>query len=304
MPVNRCYAAVSALVRIARFRAGLGRIADLAQLETFKTQISGCGPDSIEFRMVVAKARSRSTTASKFRNVPSGSSHPFGRGVYRAAALSFAVLELMRDTPIRWMGRDGTLLQELDFVSAVSGGSLAAVFFAQDPDRFFSEFRGRVLDLDLQSALWSRALAPFGLWRQTSRTYGRGDLLQELLDEEIFHGKTFGDLLFGHINALSRRPPEIRINARESSQDSKGRTWCVSYQSDEATVEKLAAFFPMPPMSLKFEVRCFNECSVQGEFERLEYVDCWPVQPARTPVPDESMACVDSLADSAARRTA
>jgi NTE family protein len=128
-------------------------------------------------------------------------------GGYRAAALSFAVMELMRDTPIRWMGRDGTLLQELDFISAVSGGSLAAAFYAQDPHRFFVDFRRRVLDFDLQSALWSRVMSPPGLWRQSSRTYGRGDLLQELLDENIFGGKTFG--------SLPRRRPIVYVNATD-----------------------------------------------------------------------------------------
>jgi NTE family protein len=128
-------------------------------------------------------------------------------GGYRAAALSFAVMELMRDTPIRWMGRDGSLLQELDFVSAVSGGSLAAAFYAQDPDRFFANFRSRVLDFDLQSALWSRVLSPSGMWRQSSRTYGRGDLLQELLDQNIFNGKTFG--------SLPRRRPIVYVNATD-----------------------------------------------------------------------------------------
>jgi NTE family protein len=128
-------------------------------------------------------------------------------GGYRAAALSFAVMELMRETPIRWMGHDRTLLQELDFISAVSGGSLTAAFYAQDPDRFFADFRPRVLDFDLQSALWSRVLSPGGVWRQTSRTFGRGDLLQELLDEQIFHGQTFG--------GLPRRRPVVYVNATD-----------------------------------------------------------------------------------------
>ncbi len=128
-------------------------------------------------------------------------------GGYRAAALSFAVMELMRDTPIRWMGRDGTLLEELDFISAVSGGSLAAAYYAQDPERFFLDFRRHILDFDLQSALWTRVFSPSGMWRQSSRTYGRGDLLQELLDENVFHGKTFG--------SLPRRRPVVYINATD-----------------------------------------------------------------------------------------
>jgi hypothetical protein len=75
-------------------------------------------------------------------------------GGYRAAALSFAVIELMRDTPIRWMGHDRTLLQELDFISAVSGGSLTAAFYAQDPDRFY---RSQVERRTARTSTWSMA---------------------------------------------------------------------------------------------------------------------------------------------------
>jgi NTE family protein len=128
-------------------------------------------------------------------------------GGYRAAALSYAVMEVMRNTPIRWMGHDRTLLQELDFISAVSGGSLTAAYYAQAPDRFFADFRPRVLDFDLQSALWSRVLSPGGVWRQSSPTYGRGDLLQELLDEHVFRGRTFG--------SLPRRRPVVYVNATD-----------------------------------------------------------------------------------------
>lgn len=60
----------------------LRRTAGLAQIETSITLTSGCGPNGDEFRMVVARARSRCTTASKRRNVPSDSFHPFGRGAW------------------------------------------------------------------------------------------------------------------------------------------------------------------------------------------------------------------------------
>lgn len=128
-------------------------------------------------------------------------------GGYRAAALGYAVMELMQETPIRWQGHDRTLMQEVDFISAVSGGSLSAAYYATDPDRFFTEFRERVLGFDLQSALWSRVLSPSGLWRQSSPTYGRGDLLQELLDENIFNGQTFA--------SLPRRRPIVYVNATD-----------------------------------------------------------------------------------------
>jgi NTE family protein len=128
-------------------------------------------------------------------------------GGYRAAAMAYAALEVLRDTTIRWDGHSRSLLQEVDIISAVSGGSLTAAYYAVDPERFFAEFRPRVLDVDLQSDLVWAWVSPAGLWRLTSDTFGRGDLLQELLDEQFFHGRTFG--------ALSRRRPMVYINATD-----------------------------------------------------------------------------------------
>jgi NTE family protein len=128
-------------------------------------------------------------------------------GGYRAAAMSYAVMEVMNETVIHWDGQDRTLLQELDFISAVSGGSLAAAYYALHRERFFEQFRPQVLNFDMQSALWAAVLSPSGFWRQTSTTFGRGDLLQEVLDDQVLHGATYAD--------LPRRRPMVYINATD-----------------------------------------------------------------------------------------
>ncbi|HZF81198.1 MAG TPA: patatin-like phospholipase family protein, partial [Rubrivivax sp.] len=131
----------------------------------------------------------------------------FSGGGYRAAALALAAMELLRDTPIVWDGQQRRLLDEVDFISSVSGGSLAAAWFALHREAFFDTFEAQVLALDLQSALTARILSPPGLWRQTSARYGRSDLLQEVLDERLFHGARFKD--------LPRQRPMVFINATD-----------------------------------------------------------------------------------------
>lgn len=131
----------------------------------------------------------------------------FSGGGYRAAALAYAVMEVLRDTPIYWEGRRRRLLDEIDFISSVSGGSLTAAYFALHRDDFFDTFEPRVLGFDLQAALTSRILSPRGLWLQTSPRYGRSDLLQEVLDEQVFHGARFAD--------VPRRRPMVLINATD-----------------------------------------------------------------------------------------
>jgi NTE family protein len=131
----------------------------------------------------------------------------FSGGGYRAAALAYAVMEVLRETPIAWDGHNRSLLDEVDFISAVSGGSLTAAYFALHPDAFFESFESQVLAFDLQTALTARILSVAGLWRQTSSRYGRGDLLQEELDEHIFRGARFAD--------VPRRRPMVFINATD-----------------------------------------------------------------------------------------
>ena len=131
----------------------------------------------------------------------------FSGGGYRAAALAYAVMEVLRDTPITWDGEARSLLEEVDFISAVSGGSLTAAYFALHPETFFPRFESEVLAIDLQSALTARILSPKGLWQQTSPRYGRSDLLQDELDRRIFHGARFAD--------IPRRRPMVFINATD-----------------------------------------------------------------------------------------
>lgn len=115
-------------------------------------------------------------------------------GGYRAAALGYGVLAALRDTTIEWEGVEKPLLDELDAITGVSGGSLLVGYYMSYGKEIFKHFENDVLQQDLQSDLLARILSPRGLWRQTSRRFGRSDILQELLDEKIFHGRTFGDI--------------------------------------------------------------------------------------------------------------
>jgi len=48
----------------------------------------------------------------------------------RAAALSYGVLEELARTEVVWEGQKRRLLDEVDYISAVSGGSFTAAYFA------------------------------------------------------------------------------------------------------------------------------------------------------------------------------
>src|SRR5712671_6314702 len=55
---------------------------------------------------------------------------PISGGGTRAAALSYGVLEELARTQIVWEGQRRRLLDEVDYISAVSGGSFTAAYYA------------------------------------------------------------------------------------------------------------------------------------------------------------------------------
>jgi hypothetical protein len=123
----------------------------------------------------------------------------FSGGGTRAAALAYGVLEALRDTTIEWQGRRLALLDEVDVVSSISGGSFPAAYYALRGRRIFDEFPERFLYRPIQSSLVK--LAP--------PAYGRSDLAAEFYDREVFDGATYADVI------ARRERPFVILNATD-----------------------------------------------------------------------------------------
>ena len=85
----------------------------------------------------------------------------FSGGGTRAAAFSYGVLEALRDTEV--VGRNGQrerLLDSVDVITGVSGGSFTALAYGLYGDRLFSEYEQRFLKRNVQGELIGRALNP------------------------------------------------------------------------------------------------------------------------------------------------
>ena len=89
----------------------------------------------------------------------------FSGGGTRAAALSYAVLEKLHETRIVWKGREKSLLDEVDCISSVSGGSFTAAYYGLFGERLFVDFRERFLEKDIQGGLTGRAASPVNWFR-------------------------------------------------------------------------------------------------------------------------------------------
>lgn len=133
----------------------------------------------------------------------------FSGGGTRAAAFSYGVLEALRDTKVSIRGRERRLLDEVDWISAVSGGSFTAAYYGLFRDRIFEDFETRFLKKNIQGEL-GRAIFfnPANWVKLASAYYDRSDLAADYYDKHIFDGKTFGDL-------FANKQPLIVINATD-----------------------------------------------------------------------------------------
>ncbi len=118
----------------------------------------------------------------------------FSGGGTRAAAFSFGVLEELRRTEIMVDGQKRRLIDEVDGMVGVSGGSFTALAYALYGDQLFSEYEERFLKRDVQGTLVSRALNPFNWYKFVGGTAGRSDMAADYYDEILFQGATFNDL--------------------------------------------------------------------------------------------------------------
>ena len=119
----------------------------------------------------------------------------FSGGGTRAAAFSFGVLEELRRTEIVIDGHRGRLLDEVDVITGVSGGSFTALAYALHGEKLFAEYESRFLKRDVQGALVARFLSPQNWVSLSSDGWGRSELAADYYDEILFGGATFGDLV-------------------------------------------------------------------------------------------------------------
>jgi NTE family protein len=139
----------------------------------------------------------------------------FSGGGIRAAALSYGVLEELRKTEIVLDGRKRRLLDEVDTISSVSGGSFTAGYYGLFGDRIFKDFENKFLKKNIQRDIIFRVLTNVATWvRLFSPAFARSDLAAEYYDKHIFEGGTFGDMAAG-------KGPFIIINATEMTHGTR-----------------------------------------------------------------------------------
>jgi len=131
-------------------------------------------------------------------------------GGKRSAAFGFGVLRGMRDVHVQPEGKDSTLLDEVDLLAGVSGGSFPAAYFGLYGKASFETFPDDFLYPDIEAYIWGTFLLPWNWDWIFNPLVGTNDRMTQIYDRLMFHGATFADF-------YRRGRPQVSINATDIS---------------------------------------------------------------------------------------
>jgi len=138
----------------------------------------------------------------------------FSGGGTRAAAFAYGVMEELRDTEVVVRGERKRLIDEVDTISGVSGGSFPAAYYGLYGDRLFEDFEPDFLKRNVQGALVGQLFRPKNFFRLMTPATSRSELASQYYDKHLFHGATFRDL-------REAKGPRIYINATDLSHGNR-----------------------------------------------------------------------------------
>jgi NTE family protein len=131
----------------------------------------------------------------------------FSGGGTRAAAFSFGVLQGLDRARANVRGREIDLLDQVGFVSGVSGGSVTAAYFGLKKHAALADFRDRFLIKDAEEDLITR-VGPVTLVQGLGGGVNDATRLRSWLDTNLFEGATFSNL-------YANRRPTVLLNATD-----------------------------------------------------------------------------------------
>jgi NTE family protein len=190
-----------------------GRIVAFAALVVGCTQILGCAQfihnDPINARLTGTPQQEAAELGVNTRPTFDDTvvAVTFSGGGTRAAAFSYGVLQGFDETRIDYGGRAMSLLDQLDFVSGVSGGSVLAAYYGLKKRAAMADFKQRFLLANGEEALQTD-LSFLNLAKGLSGGINDTTAFPRWLDAHLFGGATFKDMTRGGT-------PEVWINASD-----------------------------------------------------------------------------------------
>lgn len=178
------------------------------------TSMSLAGATGCAHRVWNARIETATTERYEFHNrLPPNSEElfvvlAFSGGGTRAASFSYGVLQALRDTRVNLNGRPRRLVDEIDVITSVSGGSFTGAYYGLFGDRTFERFPKDFLYRDWQTELLGLAARPFSMTAMASGQFNRSDLVAAYLNRTLFDYATFADMSRGTL-------PFVIVNASD-----------------------------------------------------------------------------------------
>ena len=123
------------------------------------------------------------------------------------------------------------LLDAVDVIAGVSGGSFTALAYGLYGDKLFADYEQRFLKRNVQGELLARVVNPAQLGQTVVDGLGPFELAAEFYDEFLFNGATYGDLDRGEVRShgvdhrhLDRRPG-ASLHQTDLQSDVLGPRW-------------------------------------------------------------------------------
>lgn len=184
----------------------------------------------------------------------------FSGGGTRAAAFAYGALQELAATEIEIEGRRRRFLDEVDFISSVSGGSFTSAYYGLYGDRIFEEYEDRFLRRNVEGALVARLFWPPNWFRLGSGAYGRSDLAARYYDDLLFHGATFRDFEKSGRPAILINATDLATGSRFAFDNEFFDSLCsdlAEYPVSEAVAASSAVPILLSPVTLQnFEPAC------------------------------------------------
>lgn len=219
----------------------------------------------------------------------------FSGGGMRASALSYGVLKELSRIPLSPHDTQQSLLDEVDLISAVSGGSFTAAYFGLYGKQKLQDFEKDFLKHDIEGALLLRLVNPKYWFKLGSLYYDRSELAADYYDDQLFHGATFSDLA----NASG---PAVLINATDLTLGSgfgfhqEQFDWMCSNVSDFPISRAVASSSAVP--GLFSAVTLFNYGGLCGDrIPQWMQSEIWRNHPDLVPLANK----IESYTDGARR---
>ena len=185
----------------------------------------------------------------------------FSGGGTRAAAFSYGVMKGLRDTNYLRDGQSRSLLQEVDLISSVSGGSFTAAYYGLYGDDLFVNYERDFLRKPVQTHLLNDWLArPSNWFKLFPALYNRSDLAAEYYEQNIFQNKQFKD--------FRSDGPAIVINATDVSAGvpfsftPENFEWICSNLSNYPVGRAVAASAAVPVLFSPITLRNYADCEI------------------------------------------